>query len=245
MSEPENFLVRWSRLKREGGAPADQEPSGGDDAASSAEQTGSTAPAESGEAAPSSADAATNPPTFDPASLPSIESITAATDIRPFLGPGVPAALTRAALRRAWVSDPKIRDFIEMAENQWDFTNPDSIPGFATFQPGEDVAKFVAQVSDKIEAWAEKSPETPPAGAIATGPAPESRQSLEFCDEPPAEQVSATAPADGELPQPPGSDPVNVASQSNSDVAATQQDRPQSHHAALPTRRSRGGTLPQ
>jgi hypothetical protein len=32
--------------------------------------------------------------------------------------------MTVAALRRAWVSDPVIRDFIGIAENQWDFTNP-------------------------------------------------------------------------------------------------------------------------
>ena len=37
-------------------------------------------------------------------------SITAATDIRAFLAPGVPAELTRAALRRAWTADPAIRD---------------------------------------------------------------------------------------------------------------------------------------
>ena len=48
-------------------------------------------------------------------------TITAETDIRAFLQKGVPAQLTRAALRRAWVADPNIRNFREIAENQWDF----------------------------------------------------------------------------------------------------------------------------
>ena len=59
-----------------------------------------------------------------------IDSIVAGSDIRAFLQSGVPAELTKAALRRAWTTDPAIRDFIGIAENQWDFTDPTSIPGF-------------------------------------------------------------------------------------------------------------------
>jgi hypothetical protein len=55
---------------------------------------------------------------FDLASLPSIDAIVADTDVRRFLQSGVPAELTRAALRRAWTSDPAIRDFVGIAENQ-------------------------------------------------------------------------------------------------------------------------------
>ena len=40
----------------------------------------------------------------------SISSRSAApSDIRAYLAPGVPAELTRAALRRAWLADPTIR----------------------------------------------------------------------------------------------------------------------------------------
>jgi hypothetical protein len=56
--------------------------------------------------------------------LPPIESIGAESDIRCFLAPGVPAELTRAALRRAWVVDPAIRDFVGLSENSWDFDRP-------------------------------------------------------------------------------------------------------------------------
>ena len=75
-------------------------------------------------------------PEFDLASLPSLDSITAATDIRAFLAPGVPKELARAALRRAWSADPAIRDFKGLAENDWDFTDPTAMPGFGALPPG-------------------------------------------------------------------------------------------------------------
>jgi TorA maturation chaperone TorD len=77
-------------------------------------------------------------PAFDLASLPPLQSITAGTDIRSFLGSSVPVELTRAALRRAWVTDPAIRDFIGIAENQWDFNDPTAMPGFGPLR-AEDV----------------------------------------------------------------------------------------------------------
>ena len=66
---------------------------------------------------------------FNGASLPPIDSINAGTDIRPFLDPHVPPDLTLAALRRAWVTDPVIHDFIGLSENSWDFNTPDAMTG--------------------------------------------------------------------------------------------------------------------
>jgi hypothetical protein len=54
--------------------------------------------------------------------------------------------LTRAALRRAWSADPAIRDFVGIAENQWDFTAPNDILGFGPLESGEEVRRLVAQV---------------------------------------------------------------------------------------------------
>jgi hypothetical protein len=82
---------------------------------------------------------------FDPKTLPSIESIGAGSDIRAFLQRGVPAVLTRAALRRAWSADPAIRDFIGLSENAWDFNAPDSIPGFGSIDPNV-LPRFVSQL---------------------------------------------------------------------------------------------------
>jgi hypothetical protein len=80
----------------------------------------------------------------DLAHLPSIDSINATTDIRSFLAPGVPLEIVRAALRRAWVTDPRIRDFRELQENDWDFSNPSGIPGFGRLEIANDVKVLVA-----------------------------------------------------------------------------------------------------
>jgi hypothetical protein len=116
-----NFLQRWSQRK---GAAENHTPD-------NADLSPDDKAVDSNAAAQGDAD----PPVFDPATLPSIESITATSDIRAFLAPGVPEELTRAALRRVWVTDPTIRSFVGIAENQWDFTKPDSIPGFGSLEP--------------------------------------------------------------------------------------------------------------
>jgi hypothetical protein len=120
MSEPENFIARWARRKA---AAQDAE------ARPAAAPAAAATPADGGDGDRKENDAAPtlggtlepSPAAFDPAKLPPIESITAQTDIRAFLAPGVPAHLTRAALRRAWASDPKIRDFVGLSENSWDW----------------------------------------------------------------------------------------------------------------------------
>ena len=99
---------------------------------------------------------------FDLASLPSIESITAHTDITAFLNTRVPVELTRAALRRAWTTDPTIRDFIGIAENQWDFNDPNAIPGFGPLDPTDKIADLVAQVSKGLEQVQDVLADVPP-----------------------------------------------------------------------------------
>jgi len=128
MSEQENPLLRWARLKH-AAKNAD-----GVDAAS----TGSQA-----QVAPEAP--------FDLTSLPSIEEIAADSDIIAFLRAGVPAELVRAALRRAWTSDPAIRDFIGIAENQWDFNDPNAIPGFGPLTASEGGVDILAQISSRLE----------------------------------------------------------------------------------------------
>src|SRR6187397_2107450 len=98
----EGFLERWSRRKIE--APDAPKPN------SAAVPPGPTGPAEQNTA--NAAATAAEKPEFDLSSLPSLESITAGTDVRAFLTQGVPAELARAALRRAWTADTTIRDFV-------------------------------------------------------------------------------------------------------------------------------------
>jgi TorA maturation chaperone TorD len=135
MTRSENIMARWSRMKRESdktitpdGSFSGPEPNQAE-AANLNQATVATPPTDS----PASA-------TFDLASLPPLQSIIAGTDIRSFLGPGVPVELTKAALRRAWVTDPAIRDFIGIAESQWDFNDPTAMPGFGPLGAGDEQA---------------------------------------------------------------------------------------------------------
>ncbi len=150
MSEPENFVTRWSRRKRE----AAQEP----EAATSgpAPETGveserATSRCRNRTALASRRNGAAGLPElpFDLASLPPIESITGASDIRAFLAPGVPPELTRAALRRVWTADPAIRDFVGLAENAWDFNAPGSIAGFGSLEMTDELRREVMRMVGK------------------------------------------------------------------------------------------------
>jgi len=146
MTEPDNFIRRWARLKRIS------------DSAHEIETV--SAEAEVTTKQPEAEEAPDQP--FDPASLPSLEQIAADTDISAFLQSGVPAELTRAALRRAWASDPAIRDFIGIAENQWDFNDPDGIPGFGPLPATGGVPAVPPHVSSKLESIAKALTELQP-----------------------------------------------------------------------------------
>src|SRR4029079_1229496 len=84
--------------------------------------------------------------TVDLTKLPSLDEIVAETDISGFLQQGVPTDLARAALRRAWTSDPAIRDFVGLQENDWVFNKPGPEEGFGPLGPETDVGKLLAQV---------------------------------------------------------------------------------------------------
>jgi hypothetical protein len=229
------FLERWSRKKidadRTTALPADAD---AEDVSPSAETGLPERPAKIGAGHPSKA---APTPEFDLASLPSLDSITAATDIRAFLTPGVPAELTRAALRRAWAADPVIRDFKGLAENAWDFTDPAAMPGFGALPPGTDIKKLLAQI------FGDEKPDAPDPVAEKPAAPPEIAKEIEAPAEP-LRQASAEAPP---VPSPssmaeqlPRPDMVqrdnNIAThKSNSD------DETQDHG----TRRQHGGALPQ
>ena len=156
----ENFISRWSRLKLESRSRSGHENGLRESAARSSAVA--TIAANEDEVAGAETSAT---PTFDLTRLPSIDSITAGTDISVFLQSGVPVKLAEAALRRAWVSDPAIRDFIGIAENQWDFTNPATIPGFGPMQGACDGASLAAQTAgvpsrsfDKLSAFPDTCP---------------------------------------------------------------------------------------
>ncbi len=163
MSDSESFAARWSRLKR-ATAREQQEAASAQPVSQSAE----AAPAVDTSARPGEGTDRTDAPTeapFDPKSLPPIDSIMAGSDIKAFLQAGVPKDLTRAALRRAWTADPAIRDFIGLAENQWDFTDPTAMPGFGPLEATDDVRQLVAQAMGRLVESSEV--QDPEAGAFA------------------------------------------------------------------------------
>ncbi len=155
MSEESGFFSRWSRLKR-GDAPPEPEPV--------AESIPATVEPE---------------PEFDITTLPDIETASAETDFTAFLKKGVPEALKRQALRRAWSLDPAIRDFVGPADYAWDFNAVDGVPGFS-LTLGGDVAKLLAQAIGQLDSWTdpEATPQPmveapsflPPGMAIAAAP---------------------------------------------------------------------------
>jgi len=163
MSEPDSFLTRWSQRKwaaAKGAVPEQNEArlSVQDENSSTKEQRTATP-------SPAGSDPVPENQPVDLGSLPPIELISADTDITAFLRPGVPAELTRAALRRAWSTDPAIRDFVGLVENGWDFNDPQAMAGFGRIEPG-DVARLLSQKIGEVSA----EPTRPPVDALkATG----------------------------------------------------------------------------
>jgi len=204
MSEPENFLERWSRRKREVA----------DDSV-----TPLQAPEAEGEETPKPASFApvesikAETP-FDISSLPSLDSIAAETDIRGFLQAGVPEDLKNAALRRAWSADPQIRDFVGLVENGWDFNDPNAMHGFGPIEPSE-VARLLGNFAmtpppAEPSEIAERSPREPsisPPDAVA---AADEGHSIE---QEPAESPAAIVDA-----------PVGNAAPQNESATAAQAD---------------------
>ena len=157
MTRSENIVSRWSRMKQQSARPAAP-----DDLPSQSKPID----AEAGDLNRATAAApATDPsasPAFDLASLPPLQSINAGTDIRSFLASNVPLELTKAALRRAWVTDPAIRDFVGIAENQWDFNKPQNIPGFGLLDPSQNIQRMVAALSSGRSTESQNVPEQQP-----------------------------------------------------------------------------------
>jgi hypothetical protein len=137
MNDPDNFLSRWSRRKLEVGEGKEKKEE------SAAEAHAKLAP-DPGKVTLAPDKAAG--PEFDADSLPPIESISAESDITAFMRIGVPETLKHAALRRAWSSDPVIRDFVGLNENYWDAAGPDGIAGFGDLDPNIDIKRMVSEL---------------------------------------------------------------------------------------------------
>ena len=173
---------------------------------------------------------------FDPASLPPIESITAQSDIRAFLKPGVPPELTRAALRRAWSADPAIRDFIGLVENGWDFNDPYGVPGFGPMPVGENIASLLAQAIGTPPAAEHDTPQK-----LARVQDNSAQFPIKQADSGPAQQLPQDQPASIEE----SAAPEKVSMQRSEEDIASQNNSDERENFPPSRQRGHGGALPK
>lgn len=212
MSNAESFLQRWARRKREAAASTTPVADSASDAAVGSgpslhgADTGGAEQASEGGELPGATGGESPLPAIDLATLPSLDSITAETDIRPFLLPGVPAELSRAALRRAWSADPAIREFVGLADYDWDFNAEGAIPGFGPLEMTDELRRQVSKMvgrslsSDELEGSG-----SPPAGETTSDECENSGVLNGFAQPTPVEDMPTTPVIKREAAPPDGS----------------------------------------
>lgn len=227
MSE-DDFLTRWSRRKREVAAEKAVPPVA--DVTPLEQRNADETPEADAEAGAKIQ-----------ATLPPLESITELSDVTAFLKAGVPADLTRAALRRVWAADPSIRDFIGLAENSWDFTDPAAMPGFGPLEDTEQVRRMIAQVIDQIGQAAK------PASAEPTNSPETSSYSNAIVPQSSEEQMPQEQALSDEAKSPNAEIAGNeVLVQGNKDEVALQHDPAEAQEKPKQlVHRGHGGALPQ
>jgi Protein of unknown function (DUF3306) len=229
----EDFLKRWSRRKRDVAEAEQAKRLAPEDAAvtgdeRSIEPVEAVKPAEPLE------------PVFDLKELPPIESITAATDIRPFLAPGVPVDIARAALRRAWSADPRIRDFVGLADYDWDYHAVGGAAGFGPLEMTDELRRAVARILDEIT---EGDTAADAGRTVGTEFTKESRVSD---GEVAAAPTALPHGPDGRSFDRPGQAmPATVLAPSDTASAVLQQESPQGDVRCTTLRRGHGRALPK
>ncbi len=139
------FLARWSRRKAE----ARQAPPPGEQSESQKIEP----------QAPEPDDAP-----VDPATLPSIDSLTAESDFTVFLRKGVPEELRRAALHKLWRTEPSVVNYVPLVEYNWDFNAPD----YGVLKATDDIAKLARTILGGSTEDVKKAPLTADAPASGT-----------------------------------------------------------------------------
>lgn len=253
MSDPEHFIARWSRRKRDAAqARAAEQNAETEPAAAPGPAVESSRVSEDQRGARKAEPAqrgASEPTAFDLSKLPPIESIAADSDIRPFLAPGVPPELTRAALRRAWAADPMVREFIELAENAWDFNAPDSMHGFGLLEMTDEFRRQIARMVGHSLAGEEKDTPLPtPAEEQAERPPVDTTaESAATTAEAPTQTAESNRGSSQSRLGAPGIEARNseLALQRNKVVVASQYDPESPDNDQVIAKRSHGSALPK
>jgi Protein of unknown function (DUF3306) len=255
----EGFLTRWSRRKRQIAGEAQAMPA---------------APLPQPASEPEPDDRLRDPETGEiidedlVRGLPDVAALEPGADLSVFMQKGVPEQLRRDALRRLWVTDPAIRDFVSPAlDYAYDYNTPGGAPGFGPLSPGdiEQAREFLATVFSTpkpVNEDAEASTGEPAEADAVVQSDMESQSAVQLADpaRPVAVRRSDTAVQHGrpgeELQSPAESGP-NVAdgpdNTMQSAIAAAQHSRGSSTTGSLevpqsgpgwPVRRRGGGATP-
>lgn len=237
MSEDQPFLRRWSQRKRAAADGRAIEPEQTPPPENAAPDGAQTMPASVDQVAVG----LNQLPAVDVAALPPLESITAETDIRGFLAPGIPAELRHAALRRAWAADASIRDFIGLTENDWDVLAPAAAAGVEPATMTDAMRRFVDTLFSRGEA-----PDSDSVSAKTDQSLPHTVESDGTVPPAAAENGRDAALDRPDLPQfdlaPVASTPHDATQQAD-DATRDRRDDSSPNEAARPLRH--GGALPQ
>lgn len=257
----EGFLSRWSRRKQElrqaeesGAAPSEIPPAPQPVPDTSAPAVPEAVAAEASNGSPEAVGSAEPPLTEEEiAALPPIESITAETDIRVFLRQGVPDFLRKAALRRVWVLDPMIRDYVDPArEYAYDWNTPGGVPGSGQLLPSDNVGRLLDEIIPdrdstprSVEPWTAVAVEenaasaTQPCDALPDGGAERASNQMDPV------RISEIGSAESGLPpteQTPGREGIVRASDLGNRIEASREQGSEAADAGF--RRRHGGAVP-
>ncbi|MFN3953491.1 MAG: DUF3306 domain-containing protein [Pararhodobacter sp.] len=253
----ESFTGRWARLRAEAKAKAAGGPStGGPGGAHAGADAAMATPDQAPKPAPTpGTEGLANPPMAPPndapplpdsdelAALPPIESLTEQSDLRPFLGPGVPASLRNAAMRRMWLLNPTIRDHADCAvDYAWDWNTPGGVPGSGGRLSAASAKRMLEALGapQKAPAPSTTTPSaTTPSTTTPSTTAPDLTAQPPIANRPPAPEDAAAdthaQPASSAMPPAPSPTglPAKEAAKPGSGKAAPRPERPR-HGSARP-----------
>lgn len=230
------FFERWSARKRTaaraGNVPAEETR---DEAAPADETRGEVAaeagatpfePAPVAHAAEAAADPAGAPVTDEElARLPPVETATR-EELQAFMRKGVPGALKRAALRRIWMLNPRIRDYVDPAlDYAWDFNK-------AAAEAGPLASADAARLLETMLLGEKAAPSRPPAPESVELAPPPGEAPGEAPDPDPSAAESSEAATD-EAAAPEGAHDLKAAPAST-EVEEIAPERPRRHGSAAP-----------
>jgi len=171
----EGFLARWSRRKRD--------------------PEKASAPAAAPVAEPALPEGRTLEDLI--AELPRLEDLVPGQSLRAFMQSWVPTDIRTAALRRMWLLDPAIRDYVNPAlDYAYDYNIPGGAPGYG---PMETSAEMVREVTDMFErvVAGERGEPIKPIGQPNMAQAEEGEaepEAADACACPPPEKLPENAP---------------------------------------------------